>query len=70
MNYVVLVSVLFGLLIIPLVVAGNLGNVSANILPTSFKTIVKDWVGGKTRDEKFIQTIQNMIKQDTQNSIL
>lgn len=38
---------------------------SSNIIPVSFKTIVKDWVGGKTSDDKFIQTVQSMIKQGT-----
>jgi hypothetical protein len=38
---------------------------SANILPASFKIIVKDWVAGKTSDEKFIQTVKTMIKDGT-----
>jgi len=38
---------------------------STNIIPASFKTIAKDWVEGKTSDEKFIQTVQDMMKQGT-----
>jgi hypothetical protein len=38
---------------------------STNIIPASFKIIAKDWVGGKTSDEKFIQTVQSMINQGT-----
>jgi hypothetical protein len=38
---------------------------STNILPTSFKIIAKDWVDGKTSDEKFIQTVKGMMKQGT-----
>ncbi|MDE1769997.1 MAG: hypothetical protein KGI28_05535 [Thaumarchaeota archaeon] len=36
---------------------------STNIIPASFKIIAKDWVAGKTSDDKFIQTVQGMIKQ-------
>ena len=38
---------------------------SANLLPASFKIIVKDWVAGKTSDEKFIQTVKTMINDGT-----
>ena len=38
---------------------------STNIIPASFKIIAKDWVQGKTNNEKFIQTVQDMIKQGT-----
>jgi hypothetical protein len=38
---------------------------SATIIPASFKIIAKDWIGGKTSNEKFIQTAQDMVKQGT-----
>ena len=38
---------------------------STNILPASFKIIVKDWVIGKTSDEQFVQTVKDMIKEGT-----
>lgn len=38
---------------------------SANVIPSSFKIIVKDWVEGKTSDEKFIQAVKTMVIQGT-----
>lgn len=38
---------------------------SANVIPSSFKITVKDWVAGKTSDEKFIQTVKTMSKNGT-----
>ncbi len=38
---------------------------SSNIIPFSFKTIVKDWIDGKITDDDFSQTVQSMVKSGT-----